>query len=138
MHPGRWYRSILLSVLLGWLPVTATAQTSSAGATWQSTPASMLKSALRNVAAAQAKYHSERRTYARAVAELGIQTDAGVRVQILAAGARGWQAKAVHRDQPGKSCVIFVGVVEGTESPRTDEDRDMAGEEGVPLCDRMR
>lgn len=137
MHPGCWYRSILLSVLLGWSPTKATAQTSAAASS-QATPASGLKSTLRNVVAAQARYHSVRRAYARTVAELGIQTDAGVRVEILAAGARGWQAKAVHRDQPGRSCVIFVGVVDGAESPRTDEDRDMAGEEGVPLCDRMR
>jgi hypothetical protein len=34
--------------------------------------------------------------------------------------------------------VIFVGRLDGNEAPRTDGDREMAGEEGVPLCDRMR
>ena len=50
----------------------------------------------------------------------------------------GWQGRAVHREQAGKSCVIFVGRIEGLEAPRTDGDREMAGEDGVPLCDRMR
>jgi hypothetical protein len=137
MCAGRWSQSILLTMLLGGSPVlSADAQVTSA-ASWQSTPASLLKSDLRAVLAAQARFHASRGTYATTVQQLGIKPQPGVRIEILAAGARGWQAKAVHRDQPGRSCVIFVGRVDGAESPRTDENRDMAGEEGVPLCDRM-
>ena len=64
--------------------------------------------------------------------------EAGVRVDILVATASGWQGRATHQSQPGRSCVVFVGALEGAEAPRTDGDREMAGEEGIPLCDRMR
>jgi hypothetical protein len=137
MCAGRWSQSILLTALLGGSPMLrADAQVTSA-ASWRPTPASVLKSDLRAVAAAQARFHANRRTYATTVQQLGVKPQPGVRIEILAAGPRGWQAKAAHRDQPGRSCVIFVGGVDGAEPPRTDENRDMAGEEGVPLCDRM-
>jgi hypothetical protein len=137
MCAGRVSQSFLLTVLLCASPaMPAVAQISSASP--QATPASMLKSALRTVVTAQARYHSARRSYANRAEQLGIQAQPGVRIDILAAGAHGWQARAVHRDQPGRSCVIFIGRVEGAESPRTDGDREMAGEEGVPLCDLMR
>ena len=65
-------------------------------------------------------------------------SEAGVRVDILRACASGWQGRATHRSQPGRSCVVFVGSLQGAEAPRTDGDHEMAGEEGIPLCDRMR
>ena len=40
------------------------------------------------------------------------------------------------RARPGRSCVIFVGQLNG-DLPKTDGDGEMAGEERVPLCDRM-
>jgi hypothetical protein len=137
MCAGRRSQSILLAVVLGLSPIQSAAAQTSSAASWQSTPASVLKTTLRTVVAAQVRYHAARQIYAGTIGQLGIKPEPGVRIEILAAGARGWQAKAVHRDQPGRSCVIFVGRVDGAESPRTDEDRDMAGEEGVPLCDRM-
>jgi hypothetical protein len=100
--------------------------------------AAQLKSALRSVLSAQVKHHTAKRTYAPSVEALRLPPSPGVTVEILAAGPSGWQARAMHQEQPGRSCVIFVGSVEGGERPRTDGDRDMAGEEGVPLCDRMR
>jgi hypothetical protein len=100
--------------------------------------AAQLKSALRSVAAAQAKYHATKRSYAASVDALRLALAAGVTVEILSAGRSGWQGRAMHREQPGRSCVIFVGRLEGSEAPRTESDREMAGEEGVPLCDRMR
>jgi hypothetical protein len=111
---------------------------SSAGASWQATPASVLKSALRLITAAQERYYAGHGTYAVSVDRLGYRPEAGIRVEILAAGARGWHGKATHDSQPGRSCVVFVGSLTGAEPPRTDGDREMAGEEGVPLCDRMR
>ena len=137
MCAGRRSQSILLTVLLGISPARSAAAQTSSAASWQATPASVLKGTLRTVVGAQAQYHGARQIYASTVAQLGIQPEPGVRIEILAASVRGWQAKAVHRDQPGRSCVIFVGRVEGAEPPRTDEGREMAGEEGVPLCDRM-
>jgi hypothetical protein len=100
--------------------------------------AAQLKSALRSVAAAQARHHSAKSAYATSVDLLQLPPASGVRVEILAAGRSGWQARARHQEQPGRSCVIFVGRLDGNEAPRTDGDREMAGEEGVPLCDRMR
>ncbi|HEU5040918.1 MAG TPA: hypothetical protein VFT84_08870 [Gemmatimonadales bacterium] len=114
----------------------AAAQTS-ATAAWRATPASLLKSTLRGVAAAQSRYQASRGTFAASATPLGVALEPGVRVEILAAGPTGWQGRATHRDQPGRSCVIFVGRLEGVEAPRTDGDREMAGEDGVPLCDRM-
>jgi hypothetical protein len=99
--------------------------------------AAQLKSALRSVAAAQARHHSAKSSYATSLDVLRVPTAPGVRVEILTAGRYGWQARARHQEQPGRSCVIFVGRLDNA-APRTDGDREMAGEEGVPLCDRMR
>jgi hypothetical protein len=33
--------------------------------------------------------------------------------------------------------VVFVGALATADLPKTDGDGEMAGEEGVPLCDRM-
>jgi hypothetical protein len=110
----------------------------SAVASWQASPASTLKGALRSVAAAQERYYAANRRYAMSLDRLGVRPESGVRVDILGASATGWQARATHQSQPGRSCVVFVGSLERVEAPRTDGDREMAGEEGVPLCDRMR
>jgi hypothetical protein len=111
---------------------------SSTAAAWQATPASVLKSALRSVAAAQTRYRGLHGAYAASVDRLDVRLEYGTRVEILLASRSGWQAKATHQSQPGRSCVVFVGSTNGAEAPRTDGDREMAGEEGIPLCDRMR
>jgi hypothetical protein len=110
----------------------------SAPAGWQATPASVLKGALRAVTASQERYRAAHGAYAPAVDRLDMRPEYGIRVDILLAGAAGWQAKATHASQPGRSCVVFVGSLGDVEAPRTDADREMAGEEGIPLCDRMR
>lgn len=109
----------------------------SAPAGWQATPASVLKGALRSVTAAQERYRAAHGVYAAAVDRLDVRPENGIRVEIVFAGATGWQAKATHASQPGRSCVVFVGGLGKVEAPRTDADREMAGEEGIPLCDRM-
>ena len=119
-------------------PLSAQATASAASAGWQATPASVLKHALRAAAAAQARYRAEHGTYAADVRQLALRSDPGVVIELLGAGTRGWRGKATHSSQPGRSCVVFVGAQDGAESPRTDGDREMAGEDGVPLCDRMR
>ncbi len=133
----RTLRRCALALFLSLGARSAQAQTSTA-ATWQGTPASVLKGALRVVTAAQVRYFQTWKTYATSAEALALQPERDVQIQILAAGPKGWQARAAHRLQAGKSCVIFVGTVDGVESPRTDEDHEMAGEEGVPLCDWMR
>ena len=131
---------LVLALVLGarLAGVGALAAPTSAGATWLATPASVLKSALRAATAAQERYYAANGTYAASVDRLGLRPDAGVRLDILGADASGWQGRAVHQSQPGRSCVVFVGSLAGAEPPRTDGDREMAGEEGIPLCDRMR
>jgi hypothetical protein len=132
------HRIPLVVVLLAALSGAALRAQTSAPAAWQATPASVLKSALRNTLAAQDRFYAANETYAPSVEALGLRPEAGVRVDILRASARGWQGRATHQTQPGRSCVVFVGSLEGAEAPRTDGDREMAGEEGIPLCDRMR
>ncbi len=127
----------IVPVLLVLLAAPSAAQTRVSAAS-RATPAAVLKTALRTVAAAQARHHAERGKYATSVEQLRVRLEPGVGVEVVAATAAGWQGRAVHRDQLGKSCVIFVGRIAGVEAPRTDGDREMAGEEGVPLCDRMR
>jgi hypothetical protein len=111
---------------------------SAAPAGWQATPASVLKGALRTAAAAQTRYREAKHTYAPALEPLALRLEPGVQVEILRAGPGGWQGKATYVRQPGRSCVMFVGSLDGVEAPRTDGDHEMAGEEGIPLCDRMR
>jgi hypothetical protein len=123
-----------LALLVSSAPVAAQAQALAS----RPSHAAQLKSALRSVAAAQARHHAAKSAYATSVAVLRVPTAPGVRLEILVAGRSGWQARAQHQDQPGRSCVIFVGRLDGSEAPRTEADREMAGEEGVPLCDRMR
>ena len=132
------HRVSLVVVLLTALGAGALRAQTSAAAAWQATPASVLKSALRNALAAQERFYAANETYAPSAEALGLHPDAGVRVDILVATANGWQGRATHRSQPGRSCVVFVGSLDGAEAPRTDGDHEMAGEEGIPLCDRMR
>jgi hypothetical protein len=129
--------AILLSLAMLGAPRTLGAQ-SSAPAAWQATPASVLKAALRSVAAAQERYRAAHGRVAASAEQLDVRLAPGVRVDILGAGVTGWQGRAVHQAQPGRSCVVFVGALDGAEAPRTDGDREMAGEEGIPLCDWMR
>ncbi len=124
-------------VLLLSLAAAGAAPAQNASAAWHATPASVLKTVLRNVVAAQDRYRASHPVYASSVEALRLSPGADVKVQVLGATASGWRAKAVHRARPGRSCVVFVGPRVGAEAPRTDADGEMAGEERVPLCDRM-
>jgi len=109
-----------------------------APASWSASPAAQLKGALRGLTAAQARYRERQGTYAPGLSTVGVRAEPGVRLEVTAASATGWQGRATHQSRPGLSCVVYVGRVEGREAPRTTGDGEMAGEEGVPLCDRMR
>jgi hypothetical protein len=126
--------ALVLGLSLG-SPIGIQAQTAST--TWQSTPASILKSSLRNVVAAQDQYRTSHPSFAKSVEVLQLNPGADVKIQILGVTPSGWRAKATHRARPGRSCVVFVGPLSGLELPKTDADGEMAGEERVPLCDRM-
>jgi hypothetical protein len=134
MRRGLHIPSLVLALSLG-AASGARAQTTSSA--WQSTPASVLKSALRNVVAAQDKYRETHATFASSLETLRVNPGSEVKVQILAVTQNSWRAKATHRARPGRSCVVFVGRLAGADAPRTDGDGEMAGEERVPLCDRM-
>jgi hypothetical protein len=138
MEPGRGWCWGLVIAALSVAPAGSAAAQTSAAAGWQLTPASQLKGTLRALAAAQARHWVAHGTYAPSVIRLGLMPQPDVQVEILGASSTGWKAKAAHRTRPGKSCVIFVGPLNGAELPTTDADRGMAGESGVPLCDRMR
>jgi hypothetical protein len=126
--------ALVLGLSLG-APVAALAQSGSSS--WQSTPASVLKTSLRNVIAAQDKYRATHPVFASTLEALLLNPGADVKIQILNVTAGGFRAKATHRTRPGRSCVVFVGPLSGADLPRTDGDGEMAGEERVPLCDRM-
>ena len=126
--------AFVLGLSLG-TPSGVQAQTASGA--WQATPASILKNALRNVVAAQDKYRASHPVFASSIEALQLSAGADVKIQILGATPNGWRAKATHRARPGRSCVVFVGSLTGSELPKTDGDGEMAGEERVPLCDRM-
>ena len=126
--------ALVLGLSLG-APFGVQAQT--AGGSWQATPASILKGSLRNVVAAQDKYRASHPVYASSMEALQLSAGTDVKIQILGVTPNGWRAKATHRARPGRSCVVFVGLLTGSELPKTDGDGEMAGEERVPLCDRM-
>jgi hypothetical protein len=129
--------SHMAGVVLGLSLAGSRAVAQSVDATWQSTPASVLKTALRNVVAAQDKYRATHGVFSSSVEALRVRPGPDVKVQIVNATESGWRAKASHGARPGRSCVVFVGKLATMEAPRTDGDHEMAGEERVPLCDRM-
>jgi hypothetical protein len=136
MGRARYIQALTMALGLSvGIPFLAEAQTP--GTAWQLTPASILKNALRNVVAAQDKYRTTHPVFAPSVEVLRVQLGPEVKLQILGATPNGWRAKATHKSRPGRSCVVFVGQVSGPELPKTDGDGEMAGEERVPLCDRM-
>ncbi len=134
MGRARHNYGLVLALSLG---VATAASAQSANATWQSTPASVLKATLRSVVAAQDKYRATHPGFAGSVEALRVNAGPDIKVQILGVTSSGWRAKATHKARPGRSCVVFVGKLRATEFPRTDGDGEMAGEERVPLCDRM-
>src|SRR3954469_8316493 len=94
-----------------------TAAAQSVSVTWQSTPASVLKTALRNLVAAQDKYRAAHAVYASSVEVLRLNPGSDVKVQIVNATEGGWRAKASHHARPGRSCVVFVGKLRAMEAP---------------------
>jgi hypothetical protein len=134
MSGARHLGALVLALSLGAAQV---APAQSANAAWQSTPASVLKSALRDVVQAQDKYRASHPAFAKSVEALRVNPGPDVKVQIFGVTANGWRAKATHRARPGRSCVVFVGQLTGVEAPKTEADGQMAGEERVPLCDWM-
>ena len=134
MAGARCIPALVLALSLGAAPM-ASAQSGSAA--WLSTPASVLKSTLRHVVQAQDKHRASTGGYAKSVEALRLNPGPDIKVLIFGVTPQGWRAKASHKSRPGRSCVVFVGQLAGKEAPKTEADGEMAGEERVPLCDRM-
>jgi hypothetical protein len=114
--------------------------------TAQSQPSAALKSQLRNLVVAQESYYADHGTYTTDVSALGLyqrrspgapMTAAdSIWVQVVQAGGRSWWGRASHRAFQGKSCVIYVGVMEDFPAPpATDGSKVKAQNEGEPVCD---
>ena len=101
-----------------------------------------LKQALRNLVIAEEKYFADHGTYTTDVAALGL-FDRGmprdsIWVQVVNAGGRSWNGRALHLAARDKSCVIYVGFKSDLPSqPVTEADSVQAKNEGEPACDRM-
>jgi hypothetical protein len=102
-----------------------------------------LKQQLRNLVTAQEKYWADHGTYTTDVAALGffrarVAVPDSVWVQVVQAGGRSWWGRAVHRAERGKSCIIYVGLIEDfTAPPTTDAAKVRAEKEGDPICDPL-
>ena len=99
-----------------------------------------LKRALRNLVVAQEQYFANHGTYTTDVGALGIYRPDrrdSIWVQVINAGGRSWNGRAIHMGARNKSCVIFVGYKSDLPSrPVTDADSIQAMNEGEPVCDR--
>jgi hypothetical protein len=94
-----------------------------------------MKVDLRNLAQSQATYLAMQGTYARRTQSMALQYlwHRDVSVQILSADAQSWAAKATHAKLPGKSCVIWFGLM--PQRPSTDAQQRGEKQPGVPVCD---
>ena len=98
-------------------------------------PRVAMKVDLRNLAHSQETYFAMQGVYARRTEPLALQYlwHRYVTVKILSADAQSWVAKATHARFPGKSCVIWFGLV--PQRPSTDAQQRGEQRAGVPVCD---
>jgi hypothetical protein len=101
-----------------------------------------MKEALRDVVIGQEAYwfnKHESYTSDLVVVREGMrkQPAAGVVLAILFADKNGWVASAAHRALPGRSCVIFLGSLDGFPPPATlrDKRQPTAWDVGAAICD---
>ncbi len=80
----------------------------------------VLKSDLRNMAAAQEAYFSDHLAYAETVGELGFQASQNVNF-LLRAHATGWSARSSHELNPEYRCALYIGRSVEPYSPATEE-----------------
>jgi hypothetical protein len=100
-----------------------------------------LKRALRNLVVAQENYFANHGTYTTDVAALGLYTKGArdsIWVQVVNAGGRSWNGRAIHTAARDRSCVIYVGYkTDLASAPVTETDSLPAKNEGEPVCDQM-
>jgi hypothetical protein len=90
---------------------------------------------LRNLVRSQDAYLATQGLYSRRFEPFALQYfwHRGVTIRILSADAESWAAKATHRSQPGKSCVVWFGPVPWR--PSTSAQRRTPERSAVPVCD---
>jgi hypothetical protein len=98
-------------------------------------PRVVMKVDLRRLAHSQATYLAMQGTYARRTEPMALQYlwHRDVNVTILSADPQSWAAKATHTKLPGKSCVIWFGLM--PQRPSTDAQQRGEKQPGVPVCD---
>ena len=112
MGRARHIYGLVLALSLG---VAHAAPAQSSNATWQSTPASILKSTLRNVVAAQDKYRATHPGFASSVEALRVNPGSDVKVQIVGVTLE-WLARK--GDPQGAARTELCGVRRQTEGNR--------------------
>jgi hypothetical protein len=97
-----------------------------------------MKTALRELIAAEEKIYGDHDTYTTSVTALDryVVYHGQVQVQVTFASKRAWTAVATEPSLKGKSCVIYVGAAKDIQNsaPKT-MGGVVAKEEGVPVCD---
>lgn len=106
-----------------------------------------MASKLQKMLAAQEQHYSDHGTYTTSMTAIqkydvtfsqasSIKRRDSVSVQVIFAGGRGWTGIASHWGLRGRSCVVYVGMIEELPKlPITRADRRTPTEEGVPACD---
>lgn len=104
-----------------------------AGLAWATV--TLMRSDLRKLALSQRANRRAEGVYARHIDPMSLHYawHPGVTLRILAADAQGWSAEATYDRWPGKSCVIWGGVI--AQKPVTAGAGKIADGEGVPVCD---
>jgi hypothetical protein len=115
----------------------------SVGRTVAASPDALLKTRLRNLVMAQEQFWAAHGTYTTDVSQLGMfgpkvpPTDS-VWVQVLFAGGRSWNGRALYFGKLRKSCVVYIGALSDLPSPPVSEvDSLRASAEGLPACDKF-
>jgi hypothetical protein len=90
---------------------------------------------LRNLVRSQEAYLATQGLYSRRFEPFALQYfwHRGVTIRILSADNESWAAKATHRTQPGKSCVVYFGPV--PLRPTTSAQKKTPDHSAVPVCD---
>ena len=114
MGRARHIHSLVLALSLG---VAHAAPAQSSNATWQATPASILKSTLRSVVAGAGQVPRNAPGLRWLGGGTAVNPGPDVKVQIVGVTSSGWRAKATHKARPGRSCVVFVGKLSGNRVP---------------------
>jgi hypothetical protein len=99
-----------------------------------------MRTALAVVAAAQDRMYRVEGRYSfdarQLVAELGAAMPAGVYVQVVRAGARGWAGRAEHILLPARTCVLWAGDADDASVITTAFERRRGdARPGRPVCD---